>query len=84
MTYIPGSLINQKVLNNLQQGDFIGVYSTIDGLDVSHTGLVIKKNGQVFYRNASSLSKNNKVVDTSFIEYMQSKPGIVVLRALNK
>ncbi|WP_336845156.1 DUF1460 domain-containing protein [Providencia rettgeri] len=84
VAYIPGNLITQQVLNNLQQGDFVGVYSLIDGLDVSHTGLVIKKNGNVFYRNASSLSKNNKVVDTPFIEYMQSKPGIIVLRALNQ
>ncbi|HHR6038874.1 TPA: DUF1460 domain-containing protein [Providencia alcalifaciens] len=84
VTYIPGSLITEKVLNKLQQGDLVGVYSPISGLDVSHTGIVIKKNGQVFYRNASSLSKNKKVVDTPFIEYMESKPGIVVLRALNQ
>lgn len=84
VTYIPGNLITQQVLNNLQQGDFVGVYSPVNGLDVSHTGLVIKKDERVFYRNASSLSKNNKVVDTPFIEYMQSKPGIIVLRALNQ
>ncbi|CAG9436710.1 DUF1460 domain-containing protein [Providencia alcalifaciens] len=80
ITYIPGSLITQSVVNNLQEGDFVGVYTPIDGLDVSHTGLVIKKNGEVFYRNASSLSKNKKVVDTPFIEYMRLKPGIIVLR----
>ncbi|SFN73221.1 DUF1460 domain-containing protein [Xenorhabdus japonica] len=81
ITYIPGKAINQKVIDNMQDGDLAGVYSPISGLDVSHTGIVIKKDNQVLYRNASSLSKNNKVVDISFIEYMHSKPGVIVLRA---
>ncbi|WP_443089514.1 DUF1460 domain-containing protein [Xenorhabdus sp. Sc-CR9] len=81
VTYIPGEAINQKVLDNMQDGDFAGVYSPINGLDVSHTGIVIKKDNQVLYRNASSLSKNNKVVDTPFIKYMSSKPGVIILRA---
>lgn len=80
ITYIPGESINQKVLDNMQNGDLVGVYTPLSGLDVSHTGFIIKKNNQVFYRNASSLSVNNKVVDTPFMEYMHSKPGIVVLR----
>ncbi|WP_146674791.1 N-acetylmuramoyl-L-alanine amidase-like domain-containing protein, partial [Salmonella enterica] len=33
------------------------------------------------FRNASSLAANRKVVDTPFMEYMHSRPGIVVLRA---
>jgi len=44
-------------------------------------GLAIKKDGHVWFRNASSLKKNMKVVDTDFLAYMQSKPGIVVLRS---
>lgn len=80
ITYIPAKSINQKVFDNMQNGDLVGVYTPLSGLDVSHTGFVIKKHNQVFYRNASSLSKNNKVVDTPFMEYMHSKPGIVVLR----
>ncbi|MDQ8935201.1 DUF1460 domain-containing protein [Acinetobacter rudis] len=83
ITYIPGQAIHQQLLDNLRNGDLIGIYSPISGLDVSHTGIVIKKNRQVFYRNASSLAKNNQVVDTPFLEYMNSKPGIVVLRVMN-
>lgn len=80
ITYIPGNAINQKVLDSMQQGDLVGVYSPVDGLDVSHVGIVIKKDNRVLYRNASSLSENNKVVDVSFMEYMSLKPGIIVLR----
>ncbi|ECV2939181.1 N-acetylmuramoyl-L-alanine amidase-like domain-containing protein, partial [Salmonella enterica subsp. enterica serovar 4,[5],12:i:-] len=52
-----------------------------DGLDVSHVGIVVRHDEQVWFRNASSLAANRKVVDTPFMEYMHSRPGIVVLRA---
>ncbi|WP_272677665.1 MULTISPECIES: DUF1460 domain-containing protein [unclassified Providencia] len=84
ITYIPGNRINQSVIDNIKTGDYIGVYSPISGLDVSHTGFAIKKDGQLWYRNASSLSKNNKVVDTPFLEYMSTRPGILVLRSISK
>jgi len=82
ITYIPGESIDDSVVNNLKNGDYIGIYTNIKGLDVTHTGIFIRgKNGPV-YRNASSISKNMKVVDTPFLEYVQDKPGIVVYRAL--
>lgn len=80
INYIPGAAITPKVLSHLKTGDYVGVYSPLDGLDVSHVGIVIRHDGQVWFRNASSLSINRKVVDLPFIEYMRSKPGIVVLR----
>lgn len=82
VTYIPTHAINEMVLNNLKTGDYIGIYSPIKGLDVSHTGIVIRKDNQVWYRNASSLSKNMKVVDTNFLEYISTKTGIIVLRPI--
>jgi len=82
ISYIPGDSIDDSVVNNLKNGDYIGIYTNIAGLDVTHTGIFIRgKNGPV-YRNASSLSNNMKVVDTPFLEYVQGKPGIVVYRAL--
>lgn len=81
INYIPGKAINQQVLNNLKTGDYVGVYSPNGGLDVSHVGIVVHRDGQVWFRNASSLAANKKVVDSPFMEYMHSKPGIVVLRA---
>ncbi|GAB2941434.1 DUF1460 domain-containing protein [Hafnia psychrotolerans] len=78
--YIPGNAVNEKVLDKLDAGDFIGIYTPLNGLDVSHVGIVIKQGGKVWFRNASSLSKNMKVVDSLLMEYVSSKPGIVVLR----
>lgn len=81
INYIPGHEINESVLGHLKTGDYVGVYSPLSGLDVSHVGIVVHRDGQVWFRNASSLAANRKVVDSPFLEYMGPKPGIVVLRA---
>jgi hypothetical protein len=78
--YIPGRNINDGVLNNLKTGDYVGVYSPVAGLDVSHVGIVIKNSGGVWFRNASMLPQNMRVVDLPFKKYMINKPGIIVLR----
>lgn len=72
--------VTAPVLDKLQTGDLIGIYSKIDGLDVSHVGIAIKKQRQVWFRNASSLKKNMKVTDVLLTDYIKNKPGIVVLR----
>lgn len=80
INYIPGKAISQQVLDQMKTGDYVGVYSPLEGLDVSHVGIVVRHDGQVWFRNASSLAANRKVVDSPFLEYMRAKPGIVVLR----
>lgn len=80
INYIPGRAVNQAVLDRLKNGDFIGIYSPLDGLDVSHIGIVVRHDGEVWFRNASSLPRNGQVVDTPFMAYMRTKPGIVVVR----
>ncbi len=80
ITYIPSSAVDDNVMRGLQTGDFVGAYADAPGLDVTHVGIfVATPNGPVF-RNASSLAENNKVVDTPLGEYLQTVPGIVVLR----
>ncbi|AFJ47192.1 DUF1460 domain-containing protein [Shimwellia blattae] len=81
LNYIPGKAISPQMLGQLQSGDYVGVYSPLAGLDVSHVGIVIHYDGQIWFRNASSLDANRSVVDSPFLEYMRAKPGIVVLRA---
>lgn len=80
INYIPGKAISQQVLDHLKNGDYVGVYSPLKGLDVSHVGIVVRHDGRVWFRNASSLAANRKVVDSPFLEYIRAKPGIVVLR----
>lgn len=80
ISYIPAGRINSDILSRLQGGDYIGIYSPIAGLDVSHTGIVIKRQGKIFLRHASSLNAINKVVDMELLPYLKGYKGIIVLR----
>ncbi|EJF77238.1 hypothetical protein MCO_01417 [Bartonella sp. DB5-6] len=82
ITYIPSNFINEEVISRLQTGDFIGIYSKLAGLDVSHVGFFIMTDNGPMLRNASSKKENEKVVDSPFMDYVVKTPGIVVLRAL--
>jgi hypothetical protein len=80
VNYIPSKSIDEMVIERLKTGDYIGIYTDKDGLDVSHTGILIKKGDEVYLRHASSRKDNRRVVDEEFLSYMSDKPGLVVLR----
>lgn len=81
IVYIPSEFVDESVLAGMRTGDYIGMYTGLAGLDVTHTGIYIETPEGPIYRNASSLSANMKVVDTPLFEYIEGKPGIVVYRA---
>lgn len=80
--YIPHQLITSEILSHLKDGDYIGVYSKLRGLAVSHVGVFIRTAHGPVFRNASSRSVNRKVVDYPFMDFVSSIPGIVVLRPI--
>ncbi len=80
ISYIPVSEIDAQMLSLLHPGDYIGVYSELAGLDVSHTGLVVKRKDKLMLRHASSRRGIERVVDEELITYLQGKPGLVVYR----
>jgi len=80
VNFIPAEAVDDAVMDRLKTGDYIGIYSEKQGLDVSHVGIFIKKKGTAYLRHASSSEKHRKVVDEDFREYISGKPGIVVLR----
>ncbi len=82
ITYIPTDKLTPGILDKINTGDYIGIYSGLDGLDVSHTGIVIKKEGTAYLRHASSRKKNKKVLDENLKLYLKNKPGIVIYRPL--
>ncbi|CNH54367.1 DUF1460 domain-containing protein [Yersinia pekkanenii] len=82
IVYIPAEFINDAAVSHLKNGDYIGIYTHIQGLDVTHTGIFVRTAKGPMLRNASSLKGNNKVVDSPFVEYVKKTPGIVVLRAM--
>ena len=80
IAYIPLSAIDAQMLSLLQNGDYVGVYSELAGLDVSHTGLIVKSKDRVMFRHASSRPGVEQVVDEDLITYLQDTPGLVVYR----
>ncbi|MDX2493395.1 MAG: DUF1460 domain-containing protein [Desulfuromusa sp.] len=82
VAFIPPEVIDKSVLARLQSGDYIGIYSPYPGLDVSHTGIVIKKAGKTFLRHASSRFFWNKVRDEELLPYLGGKKGLIVYRPI--
>ncbi len=79
--FIPASKIDVEVLSALQPGDYVGIYSNRAGLDVSHTGLIVKSSDNVMLRHSSSHSGVKRVVDEDLFKYLQGKSGLIVYRA---
>lgn len=81
ISYIPIHYVDEGLIKLLKTGDYIGIYSKVQGLDVTHVGIVIKEDNQVIFRNASSLRNNLKVSDIELSRYLEGKDGIIVFRS---
>lgn len=82
INYIPADSINEAMLSNLKTGDYIGIYTNIDGLDVTHTGIFLNTPEGPMLRHASSKKALMKVTDSPFLEYVKATPGIMVFRSV--
>jgi hypothetical protein len=78
ISFIPREFVDDSLIKELKSGDLIGIYSHKRGLDVSHTGIFVENGDKPIFRHASSIE--GKVVDTPMLEYLKSKPGIIVYR----
>jgi hypothetical protein len=82
--YLPAEAIDHKVAAKLKTGDYIGIYADTQGLDVSHVGILVRQGDAVYLRHASSTKKQRTVTDQDFKHYITGKPGIIVLRPVNR
>lgn len=80
IVYIPSSELDKTLLAALEPGDYVGVFSQRPGLDVSHTGLIVKAGATVMLRHASSREGVQRVIDEELVAYMQGKTGLLVYR----
>lgn len=78
VSHVPSEKLSPPVLQEIKTGDYIGIYSDRDGLDVSHTGIAVRKDGVVYLRHASTV--HGKVLDEELAAYMKNKPGLLVYR----
>lgn len=79
--YIPAAQVDREVIDALHTGDYLGIFSKFPGLDVSHTGIIIKAGDRTVLRHASSQDHLRKVVDSDLLDYLEDKPGVVVYRS---
>ncbi|MCV7069160.1 DUF1460 domain-containing protein [Mycobacterium rufum] len=82
VAYLPSARVNDDVVGQLRTGDYVGAYAEDGGLDVTHVGIYVDGPRGPVLRNASSLTADQKVVDTPLFDYLRTVPGIVVLRPL--
>jgi len=80
VNYIPSENIDDSVLQALKTGDYAGIYSSKQGLDVSHVGIIIRDEDSIVLRHASSDRRYRKVIDQDLNEYIAEKPGLIILR----
>ncbi len=82
--YIPkNNIINME--DKLRDGDIIGITTSIKGLDISHVGFIIIKNGHAHLLHASSTSKKVVISNKTLYNYLlniKSATGIMVGRPL--
>ncbi len=79
---IPVDAIDNMVIERIKTGDYAGIYCDKDGLDVTHTGIIIKDEDDVYLRHASSRKNTCKIVDEDLIKYLTGKNGLIILRAI--
>lgn len=71
-----------KIAPKLLTGDYCGFYTSTEGLDVTHVGIIIVNENTIKLRHASS--RKGYVLDEDFLEYSKEKEGIIVFRALEQ
>ena len=80
ISYIPVNAVDDMIMEKLKTGDYAGVYSEENGLDISHVGIIIKRKDVVYIRHASSRRNTGKVTDENFRDYLVGKHGLMILR----
>jgi len=84
VAYIQSMDVDDRVMEKLKTGDYMGIYSEVDGLDVSHVGIVVRDPLSTNLRHASSVEKHRKVIDEDLKNYILHKTGIIVLRPVQE
>ncbi len=84
--YIPQDSI-EKIENRIHSGDIIGITTDIPGLDISHTGIALKRDdGRVYFLHAPNIGKKVQISNLPLAQYILShkhQTGIMIARVLS-
>jgi len=84
MYYIPEEKL-AGVEDQLQEGDIVGITTGISGLDIAHTGILVRVDGRIHLLHESSLAEEVVVSKETLENYLlnsKSATGIMVARPL--
>ena len=82
--YIPEESLSRYEVS-LKDGDIVGLTTGIDGLDVSHMGIIVRRNDRAHLLHASLTAKKVVLSEETLEEYLKnskSVTGIIVARPL--
>jgi len=82
--YIPKKNV-ESVVPRLRNGDILGFTTSMEGLDTSHTGILVKEHGRTQVLHAPLAGKQVVVSESSLPEYLKRNTkmtGIIVARPL--
>ncbi len=70
----------KKIKSHLKEGDFVGIVTKINGLDVQHMGVITKKDGIPYLLNASSVGKKVQIEEVDLAEYLRRSKNAIGIR----
>jgi hypothetical protein len=76
----------EGVLGRIQNGDIIAITTSVDGLDVSHTGIALREGGTTRLLHAPNVGGQVQISRGSLSEYLnahEKQTGIMVARPLD-
>jgi hypothetical protein len=84
MYYVPESRV-AELENQLMEGDIVGITTGVQGLAISHVGILVKRSGRIHLLHASSAANKVVVSENTLEDYLansKSATGIMVARPL--
>jgi hypothetical protein len=82
--YIPTSQF-ESIEGLVKDGDIVTLTTTIPGIDVSHVGILLKKEGRVYLLHASSTAQKAVISTESFAQYLaksKKTTGVMIARPI--
>jgi hypothetical protein len=82
--YIPKSHV-AGISDKIHDGDILGITTSIEGIDTSHTGITIRQNGKLHLMHAPLAGKEVQISEKVLSEYLahnKRQTGIMVARPL--
>jgi hypothetical protein len=82
--YIPTSQF-ESIESMVKDGDIVTLTTTIPGIDVSHVGILLKKEGRVYLLHASSTAQKVVISAEPFAQYLtksRKTTGVMIARPI--